>query len=45
VDLIASLDDVEKRKFLTIPDSNFDPSVAQSVANLPFLLVSDIKLN
>jgi hypothetical protein len=29
----AGLDDVEKRKFLTIMDSNSDPSAVQPVAN------------
>jgi hypothetical protein len=29
----AGLDDVEKRKFLTLPDSNSDPSVVQPVAS------------
>jgi hypothetical protein len=34
VDLRASLDDLEKRKFLTLPgDSNSDPSVDQLVAS------------
>jgi hypothetical protein len=27
----AGLDDVEKRKFLTLPESNSDPSVGQAV--------------
>jgi hypothetical protein len=29
----VGLDDVEKRKFLTYPDSNSDPSVVQPVAS------------
>jgi hypothetical protein len=29
----AGLDDVEKRKFLTLPDSNSDPSVVHTVAS------------
>jgi hypothetical protein len=33
VDHRAGLDDVEKRKFLTLPDSNSDFSVVQPVAN------------
>jgi hypothetical protein len=30
----ASLDDVEKRKFLPLPDSNTDPYIVQPVASL-----------
>jgi hypothetical protein len=33
VDLRAGLDDLEKRKFLTLRDSNSDPSVVQPVAS------------
>jgi hypothetical protein len=33
VDLRASLDDVEKRKFLTLTDWNSDPMVVQAVAS------------
>jgi hypothetical protein len=33
VDPRASLDDVEKRKFLTLPDSNSDPSVVHPIAS------------
>jgi hypothetical protein len=33
VDLRTGLDNLEKRKLLTLPDSNLDPSVVQPVAS------------
>jgi hypothetical protein len=33
MDLRVGLDDLENRKFFTLPDSNSDPSVVQSVAS------------
>jgi hypothetical protein len=33
VDPRVGLDDVERRKFLTLPDSNSNPSVVQPVAS------------
>jgi hypothetical protein len=35
VDLRAGLDDLEKKKFLTLPDSNSDPLVVQPDYAIP----------
>jgi hypothetical protein len=38
VDPRAGVDDVEERKFLTLPGSNSDPSVVQSAVPAPDLV-------